>query len=143
MHSKHDRTPGPRRIGRSALDIEDGERDVAAWFAWLERAPAPRGLRALLATAPHAAARAAWTGRFPLGAWGLASAALLLLALGVGTTIELAMPPSPRPGTAAASTDAMTRVVIVEDPTMALFHDVETFDEVGLAPGELIADWGR
>jgi len=26
---------------------------------------------------------------------------------------------------------------------MALFHDVETFDDVGLAPGRLIADWGR
>jgi len=82
--------------------------------------------------------------RVPLGAWGAASAALLLLALGIATAIELSHPvvvrgPANRPA-ASAEMDAMT---IVDDSRLALFHDVETFDDVGMAPGRLIADWGR
>ncbi|MDA1193654.1 MAG: hypothetical protein O2894_00560 [Planctomycetota bacterium] len=80
----------------------------------------------------------------PFGAWGLASAAALLLALGAAVTLEL----TETPGSASAPISADLRPLagdysITEDATLALYHGVETFDEVGLAPGELIADWGR
>jgi len=82
---------------------------------------------------------------WPLGAWGLASAALVLVALGAAIWVEMSdgAVRSPAAPTVATGTGASPSIRIVEDPSMALFHDVETFDEVGLLRGEVIADWGR
>lgn len=121
-------------------DLQPFEEGVAGSFDALERHDAPPAVRrALTAARPIPAGHLL---RVPLGAWGLASAALLLLALGGAIYVELSDPI----GAAASGGTATTGVedlTIVEDSRMALFHDVETFDDVGLAPGRLIADWGR
>ena len=82
------------------------------------------------------------TRQFPLGGWGLASAAVLLVALGLGTFVELTDPVAAAAPQAAAGA-GVSELTIVEDGRMALFHAVETFDDVGLSPGRPIADWGR
>ena len=124
-----------------APDLQGDEADLAAWFSHLARVDAPEGLRArVLAAKPAPAGRLL---HFPLGAWGLASAAVLLLALGAAVFIELTEPvaePGMHPQDAAR---AAADLAISEDDTLALYHGVEVFDEVGMAPGELIADWGR
>lgn len=148
--SQHPSGDAPRRQAR---DLAIGERGVAAWVHSLERHDAPAELRAQILEGGHDLEEAG-AGRpagrllqlFPLGGWGLASAALLLFALGTATWVEIsdaqAVPPASAQGGAVAA-DAAAPVSIIEDPSMALFHDVEIFDEVGLARGELIADWGR
>jgi len=79
-----------------------------------------------------------------MGGWGLATAALLLLALGAVAWVEATDTTSGLPGQDAPSAmQPIDALVIVEDPTMPLFHELETFDEVGLGPDELIADWSR
>ena len=123
-------------------DLSDGEADVAAWFGRLERVEAPEGLRTRVLE--KAAAKPA--GRllqFPLGRWGVASAALLLVALGAAVAIELTDPIQAPAAADGSAFKARATVDITEDDSLALYHSVETFDEVGLAPGELIADWGR
>ena len=145
---------------RIPSDLQAEEHGVATWCRTFARPDAPPALRrAVLADAAlsePALSEPAPAGRllsmFPLGGWGLASAALLLVALGTATLVELRdggrQAGSPLDGLAASDGSALHEaspqaVRIVEDPSMALFHDVETFDEVGLVRGEVIADWGR
>ena len=82
---------------------------------------------------------------FPLGGWGVASAAVLLLALGIATAVELGTDSPVLSDTSHAASDliASDSMVVTDDPTLAQFHELEVFDQVGLAPGELIADWSR
>lgn len=125
----------------AAPDLTQAEHGVAAWFGRLERVEAPEGLRTrVLAAATVPAGRLL---RFPMGRWGVASAALLLLALGAAITIEMTDPVMPVRSDPHVAKRAAADLKIAEDDTLALYHGVETFDEVGLAPGELIADWGR
>ncbi len=127
-------------------DISDAEADVSAWFGHLERVEAPAGLRRRVLDAGASEAAPAGAGkllRFPLGAWGIASAALVLLALGAAFTVEL-LDPVAAPVPAAAERPADGGLLPVrEDESLALYHGVEVFDEVGLAPGDVIADWSR
>ncbi|MDF1701281.1 MAG: hypothetical protein P1V36_09010 [Planctomycetota bacterium] len=130
---------------RVPCDLEPQEAEVGAWFARLDRVDAPEGLRHRV-LAEGASAPTPPAGRllrFPLGAWGLASAALLLLALGAAIAVELSDPVPAAPVDSHAAARAAADLAISEDDTLALYHGVETFDEVGMAPGELIADWGR
>ena len=138
-------------VSKRAPDLQGSEEGVAAWFGQLERVEAPEGLRSrVLACAASDAGSAPAgrllrfpLGRFPMGKWGVASAAVLLLALGAAIAIELGNP-IPEPGMDAhAAAQAAIDLRISEDDSLALYHGVETFDEVGMAPGELIADWGR
>ena len=121
------------------------EADLVRWFAHLERHDAPVALRGRVLAAARGQAPLTLLQRVPLGAWGLASAALLLLALGTAVGIELATPALPGAPALAApgNRDVAGQVRIREDATLTLFHDVESFDDVGLAAGELLADWGR
>lgn len=148
---------------RRAPDLDASEASVAAWFSALDRPEAPAALRAaVLASVPGAdsggvpARRPVGRlvrmfspsvfspARFPLGGWGLATAALLLVAFGAVAWVEATDTMPGVPGQDGPSaTQPVDSLVIVEDPTMPLFHDLETFDEVGLAPDELIADWSR
>lgn len=139
--------------GRKAADLTEDELGVAAWFEHLARVDAPEGLKArILGGRAVERATPAKAGRvlaFPLGRWGVASAALLLLALGAAVAVELIDPVDPAQpavdahAAAQARADEALKQTIHEDENLALYHGVETFDEVGLAPGELIADWGR
>jgi len=136
--------PAPR--SRRARDLEPFEEALAERFTGLVRHPAPPALRRAVfdgvgaACESGTAARGGWLLRHvPLGAWGLASAALLLLALGTAVFVEWNAP-IPTHGSNDASIRNLT---IVEDSRLALFHAVETFDDVGLARGHVIADWGR
>ncbi len=134
------------RHARRPSDLEPHEMGVAAWFEKLERPDAPLGVLSSIRsrTAPNRleASRGGLLRLIPLGAWGVASAALLFLALGAAAYVELSDPvATPAPISAAAS--SMEDLTIVDDSRMTLFHEVETFDDVGLAHGHLIADWGR
>jgi hypothetical protein len=137
-----------------ATDADPGEAGLAGWFRHLPRVDAPTGLRdrVLGAVGPTAPARGRGDLRllspraWPFGAWGMASAALLLLSLGAAVVVELSAPlpaPAAAPVAPAAAPGRSAHLRVTEDSTLTLFHDVETFDEVGLAPGDLIADWGR
>lgn len=152
QHSS-EQTSGRDSHGRAPSDLRSDEAGVAGWFRLLKRHETPVGVRreALAAEAFGGATAAGRpSGRllqlFPLGGWGLATAALLLLALGTATAVELSDGPQAAPTVAPSSglvETAGAHVQIVEDPSMALFHDVETFDDLGLARGEVIAEWGR
>ncbi len=129
-----------------AHDLGAEEAGVAQWFAQLERVEAPAGLRMRILEAHAAGAHKQPAGRLlrvPFGGWGLASAALLLLALGAAAVLELSDPVAPVPPAGAKAARAADDLLISEDATLALFHGVEMFDEVGMAPGDVIADWGR
>ena len=156
MDPKPSATPDADR----ASDLAEGELGVAAWFDHLARVDAPEGLRSRILAASAASVPPAGRllrlplGRVPFGAWGLASAALLLLALGAAVAVELfdpvqapAAPVDARAEARAAADRALAQRIrnpaAQQDDNLALYHGVETFDEVGLAPGELIADWGR
>lgn len=147
-------TPDPMRPDRRAPhDLTGEEQAVAAWFARLERAEAPAGLRSRILAAARAStetvpSEASRPGRgrllaFPFGRWGVASAAALLLALGAAVAVELSDPGVPSRMDPHDAARAAADLAISEDESLALYHGVEMFDEVGLAPGELIADWGR
>jgi hypothetical protein len=127
-----------------AADLAPEEEGVAAWFRALERVDPPASLRhrVLAASARRPSRSGTLLRAFPLGAWGLATAATLLLAVGAIVAVELTTPAPELPGPRRAAGPAVS-LIVESDPTLALFHGLETFDEVGLAPGELIADWGR
>lgn len=138
-----------------ARDLEPFEEAVAARFAKLTRHDAPPVVHEGVHEAVRMAARSRGAAparrrlqlsvvarQFPLGGWGLASAAVLLVALGLGTFVELTDPVA-APAPQAAAGGGVSNLTIVEDGRMALFHAVETFDDVGLSPGRPIADWGR
>ena len=133
----------------SAPDLTASEADLAVWFSGLERLEAPGYLRTRIVASVEAGQEAdrAPAGRlvrmFPLGAWGLATAALLLLAIGTVATVELGTDLAEPAAVGTRTAGPGAPLVIVEDPTLAIFHEIETFDEVGLAPDELIADWQR
>jgi hypothetical protein len=133
-----------------ARDLEPSEEAVAARFAGLTRHDAPYAVRDAVREAVQMARAGGrlqssplGARQFPLGGWGLASAAVLLVALGLGTFIELTDPAATAPLPQAADGAGVSNLTIVEDARMALFHAVETFDDVGLSPGRPIADWGR
>lgn len=133
----------PLSEGRRAPDLDPSEEAVAARFAALTRHQAPTAVRsALHAQRESAARRPGHLLRFPLGAWGVASAALLLLALGGAAYVEISNPVTIS-APLTSSDDGVADLTIVEDGRLAMFHAVETFDDVGLPPGRLIADWGR
>ena len=157
MTQRHPTDTTAGETARVASDLTPGEDGVAAWFQGLPRPEAPAALRrqilersaaARVSAAEGAIREGAGAGRllrmFPLGAWGVATAALVLVALGAAVAVEVLDPvtPAPTPHARQAVSPASS-LVLVEDPTMALFHDLATFDEVGRAPGELIADWQR
>ena len=124
---------------RRAPDLGEFEEALASRFGELARHAAPSAVRqALVCNRPVRGPRVL---RFvPLGAWGLASAALVLLALGAAVFIEVS---TPMARDASAVFSPIGHLTIVEDSRLALFHKVETFDDVGLAPGRVLADWGR
>ena len=132
-------------------DLESTEASVALWFKSLERRTPDASLRESVLTGEPGVRQPGVrqpAGRllrmFPLGAWGVATAALLLVALGAGLAVETFDPVSPAPAPSAERAGRPAKsMVIVEDPTMALFHDLATFDEVGRDQDELIADWQR
>lgn len=129
---------------RRPSDLEPHEMGVAAWFEKLERPDAPLGVLSSIRSGmvrPEAT-RGGVLRLIPLGAWGLASAALLFVALGTAAYVELSDPVS-APAPISATASSMEDLTIVDDSRMTLFHEVETFDDVGLAHGHLIADWGR
>ena len=160
MTSPHEQAGrNAHQYARRASDLDVSEASVAAWFAVLERPEAPAALRAAVLTSTPGkgpARRPAGRlvrmfspsvlspARFPLGGWGLATAALLLLTFGAVAWVEATdtLPGLPDQD-APSATQPVDALVIVEDPTMPLFHDLETFDEVGLGPDEMIADWSR
>ncbi len=74
----------------------------------------------------------------------LAVAAALLLAIGGTVWVSQgdgffgSNPNADREGAWARG-----RAVLVEDASLSLYHGMETFDRVGIEPGDLIADWSR
>jgi hypothetical protein len=143
-------------LSKQAPDLALDERAVAGWFAAVGRPDAPAALRARVLAPPSVPTAGrllhlpslvlgrALGRRGPLGRWGMATAALVLVALGAALAIETLDPVQPGPDPATRIQGRSGRsLVIVEDPTMALFHDLATFDEVGRASDELIADWQR
>lgn len=145
--SNLDRVPRP-------ADLDPSEEDVAAWFACLGRPAAPPAVRARLLEAlaegsapwaPEAAARPGpWNllpGRGLRPAW--LAAAAVLVALGAGLWVglrEAGLGAGPKAG---ERPPLARSAVLVEDSSLSLFHGLETFDRVGVGPGELIADWSR
>jgi hypothetical protein len=122
-----------------ANDLTPHEAPLAEWFRRLPyEAP------------PEAVARGLWrrfergetagSGRalFPQPRLRLAAAAALLLAVGVAVVLYAS-------GTFAPA--RAEKVLVVEDPSLGLYHDLETFDRLGAleagGAGALIADWGR
>ncbi len=134
----------PFPAGEPSKDLEPHELGLARRFEALTRHDAPGAVRDALRAEPsrEAAQRGRVLRLVPLGGWGLASAALLLLAIGAAAFVELTDPITPATQVAAGEGEVQD-LTIVEDARLALFHAVETFDDVGLAPGSLIADWGR
>lgn len=133
---------------RTPRDLDPAEQVVADWFSTLDRNDAPDGLRrAVVAGAGGKAARPA--GRLlrmvPFGAWGIASAALVLLAVGAAVTVELATPAAAPAGYEGTTWVERHSPIVRNDPAMSLFHGrYEIFDEIGLPQGEVIAaGWGR
>ncbi|MGE0192355.1 MAG: hypothetical protein AB7T63_09980 [Planctomycetota bacterium] len=79
-------------------------------------------------------------------AWGAAACALLAVGVGAGLRLggddRLDAPPAqPVVAQEAAASDG--RIVILDDPRMGLMHGLETFDRIGVADADLLADWGR
>jgi len=115
--------PGlPSAAGRRrAVDLETSESAVAAAFGALPRPDAPEAVwqtieravgRQAVGGIARAERRPAWSPfrHVPFGRWGVASAALLLFALGVATAVELShpvvlTPPTTRSAGAGASTN--------------------------------------
>lgn len=116
----------PRPL-RRAPDLGPTEADVGAWFAGCARGAPPAGV---LGGGSPARATPGLGGR-PHAAWlrGAATAALALVALAVGrsgpTEARTADARPHGPGAAPS-------VFVIDDPSVPMFHAVETFDEVGL-----------
>ena len=123
-------------------DLTPQEMGVSAWFDTLERRDAPAALRARVLDGPKPQGKL--LRMFPMGAWGVATAALVLVALGAAVSVELLDPVEPTQApTAQRPAQPARSMTLVEDPTMALFHDLATFEDVGKKPDSIIADWQR
>jgi hypothetical protein len=117
----------------SPRDLEPWETAVAGWTAVVGRVRAPAALGARLLAA-FDRGRPALLG--PVGAWRapLAAAAALLLALGIGLFGHAAARHGgAAPGSRATADPPLAGAVLVDDPTLPLFHDLETFDAEALA----------
>lgn len=127
------RRPAPERLRRAVL--------TAAWVS-SAAGVVPSGAVGSLASDRGSALRrspALRAGSEPRGGWGLrvAAAALLLLSLGLATS---RVPPSAAAGACLAAaggpSPAPRSFAVVDDPSVPLFHDVETFDRLAVAlPG--------
>ncbi|MDJ0973217.1 MAG: hypothetical protein QNJ98_01995 [Planctomycetota bacterium] len=134
-------------------DLEPEERGVANWFADLPRPDAdPELMDRVRAALPEAdPAPAAPSLAEPeevrrMWGWWTAAAAILLLALGVQALRgDEAAPLRQQAEPQAAAPIALTRpeaqrnLWVMEDPNLALFHDLETFDYLGLGPTDVLA----
>ena len=133
---------GASGAGRLAADLDPSERAVAERLGALPRAGLPRGLRALClqgglvggleGSLEGGLAQAA--SRLPREArarhWTLAfsAAAALLLALGVASLVGSSGGAGPT-GTAPAGA-SFASLHVVDDPSVPLFHGLETFDQL-------------
>lgn len=159
MHNTDRQSSAPQDGPAASLrpsDLEDHEQGLMTWFSALGRHDAPSELRrAILARPPEVKtgetvgprAWRQWLARGPaiLGrARGFTVAAALVLAVGSGLWIwQGAGLLARRPALEGEAPSARGRAVLVEDPSLSLYHGMETFDRVGIEPGDLIADWSR
>ena len=136
-------------LPRRPRDLASEEQAVSDWFQNLDRSDAPSALRAAVLESRPAAhpRRRKPAGRLlqmvPFGGWGIASAALVLAALGAAVTVELTTPVEPPVLTYEAAGNLGESLIVRTDPAMSLYHGLEIFDGVGLPQGEVIAGWGR
>ncbi len=128
---------------RRAPDLEPDEQGVADWFQSLDRHDAPSGMRARVLE-PRSQPAGRLLRMVPFGAWGIASAALVLVAVGAAVTVELTNPvTAPVHAYETGTTLERDSLIVRTDPAMGDYHKFEIFDEVGLPTGEVIAGWGR
>lgn len=145
------RSFGPARI---PADLSADERVMAQWFRHLPRVAGDEELReriladvlvdsagtelALVADRAGVEARRSW-------GWVMATAAALLVSLGVlavgssGSSTRLSGVQAT--GTQASGVTAASGadIFVMDDPNLALFHDLETFDGLGAEPGDVLA----
>lgn len=122
-------SPAPRP-GRLAPDLTASERALAERLEALPRAGLPRGLRELCleGALPQAASRLPREARARPWTWAFSAAAALLLALGVASLVGSSDGTRPT-GTAPAGA-SFASLHVVDDPSVPLFHSLETFDQL-------------
>lgn len=142
----HDHTPDAHVFGpaRVPADLGAEEREMAAWFSHLPRVSAGEGLRDRVLTevkTPSLTLVSDPRSRLEWG-WVMAAAAALLVAIGTlaiagGDPAETVAPAELPAAPVAKQTDA--DLWVMDDPNLALFHDLETFDGLGVASGDVLA----
>ena len=138
-HDAMDR-PRPAGPGRPPADLEPHETAVAEAFGTLRCFEGGDSildavrLRLAEAEAAPALGRPALAGRWWVGI--SAAAAAVLLAFGALALHDPVETPSDRP---VARTAAPARTLVIEDPSMTLYHGLETFEGVAVEPGDLLA----
>ncbi len=136
---------GPLAIGPSRVpaDLEPGERALAGWFSHLERPAASAGLEdrvlAALPSSEPAPERPESDDVRRLWGWSTAAAAALLIAIGLVALMggsDADTGPAVLPERTAT---APSKLWVMDDPNLALYHDLETFDSLGAQPGDVLA----
>ena len=121
----------PPQTPRSASDLTAPEAVVAARLQSLPRASLPSHLRGRVLAAAERwepAVVGPFAGRFASGARPWAAAAALLVGTALGLTSRSSAAPAAH--TARTSAPVTTSVRVVDDPSVPLFHGVESFDRL-------------